>query len=165
MDTHNAAARAAGRAVDQRPQPRRPGRPSSYDPDIAAELCRLIACGYKRDEIITFPNMPGAATIWRWRRNIPAFRIAHARAREWAAERIAEQGVMAAMNATPETAAAARLAFDAARWAAARLDPARWSTNAAANAAARDPAAAARKAAVRAEIIAALQGMARPLYG
>ena len=58
-----------------------------------------------------------------WRRDHPAFSAMFARAREDCGDTMAEAAVAVAMTATPETAQAVRVKYDALRWYASKLGP------------------------------------------
>jgi hypothetical protein len=101
--------------------PAKRGRPSSYDPEIAAQFCEKLAEGQLAINIQKLPGMPKFSTIYRWIAAYPEFKAAYATARELQAHSIAEQAVDTGMNATAENAQAARLQFDAGRWFASRM--------------------------------------------
>ena len=67
--------------------------------------------------------MPGRSTVCDWRRAHPEFQTSYAQAREASGDVWAERALQAALSATPETAQAARVRFDALRWYASKLAP------------------------------------------
>jgi hypothetical protein len=79
------------------------------------------------------------------------------------AEMVALRAVDRAVHTTPQTANADKLASDVLRWYAAKLDPARWSDKAELQVTVTNPEADADKARQRAELVAALQRLAKPL--
>jgi hypothetical protein len=100
--------------------PARRGRPSSYDPELAAQFCELLAEGELGINIAKLPGMPSLSSVHRWLTR-PEFKAAYAEARTMQAHAIAERAVDTGMNATAENAQAARVRFDAGRWFASRL--------------------------------------------
>jgi hypothetical protein len=101
--------------------PAKRGRPSSYDPEIAAQFCEKLAEGQLAINIQKLPGMPKFSTIYRWIAANQEFKAAYAVAREMQAHSIAEKAVDAGMNATAENAQAARVHFDSGRWFASRM--------------------------------------------
>ncbi len=99
------------------------GRHSTYTTAIAAELCRRLSIGDLLIDICVNPPFPPLSTVYRWSERYPVFREMLIRAREDQAHAVAERAVRAGRSATAETAAAARVQFDADRWFAARLLP------------------------------------------
>lgn len=99
------------------------GRPPVYAPQVWEEVLLQISRGEFVYVIADQPGMPSVSGIKHKVENDPAFAADYARAREAQSHAHAERGVMAARNATPETAQAARLQFDAERWMAGKLAP------------------------------------------
>lgn len=97
------------------------GRPSTYTPELAAMILERMSEGEFVQEICAEEGMPHVGTLWRWREARPEFREAYARARLAQADAIAERGFLRAWNA--KDAQIDRLAFDAAKWISAKLDP------------------------------------------
>jgi hypothetical protein len=59
------------------------GRPLTYSDEIATIICdRLAADECSLSEICREDDMPSLSTVYRWRRDIPAFRENYTRARE-----------------------------------------------------------------------------------
>jgi hypothetical protein len=59
------------------------GRPSTYTPEIAEEICRRLAEGESLLSITEDPEMPGYSTICAWNaRNLGGFQEKYARARD-----------------------------------------------------------------------------------
>lgn len=69
------------------------GRPSSYSPELAAELCARLAEGRSLRKVCLDDDMPGMATVFRWLGNDEheAFRAQYARACEVRADADAEE--------------------------------------------------------------------------
>lgn len=99
------------------------GRPVIYNDDMWAEVLEQISSGEFVRVIAERPGMPSVSGIKRKIESDPVFAAAYAEARVEQSHAHAERGVMAACNATPETAQAARLQFDAERWIAGKLAP------------------------------------------
>ena len=101
---------------------RRPGRPTKYTAELGAAICRLVVTGHSQRQIAAMAGMPATSTIHRWGHAHEQFRRQHARAKQLAAEMIAEHRKRA-LACTHATVAVER--FDALRWLASRLDPTR----------------------------------------
>lgn len=97
------------------------GRPSSYTPELAAEICRRLAEGESLKSICAEDGMPSRPTFFAWVADRPEFLNMYRAAREMQAHAVAEQAVEDALAA--EDAAKGRLAFDARRWFASKLAP------------------------------------------
>jgi terminase small subunit-like protein len=119
-------------------EPKKTGRPSSYTPEIAEEICRRMADGESVLKICKEPGMPSTAAIFRWLEAKPAFREQYARARELQAHHYFERIVQIAFddksdffvdNETGKVisdhvrVARARLQVDALKWCSAKLLP------------------------------------------
>lgn len=97
------------------------GRPSTYSPEIAAEVCRRIAEGELVSAITAETDMPSRSALWDWQQAHPEFADMYARARERAGDAHAERAVTEALAiADPQQQ---RLRFDALRWFAAKVAP------------------------------------------
>jgi hypothetical protein len=143
--------------------PAHTGRPAHYTPATAQLVCEMIADGFTMTEIAKREGMPSRQALTHWAATVPAFAVALARAREGQASAIAERGFSEAWrdDLAPQDIARARLRFDAARWLASVIDPARYGSRADLSVTVIDPVAAERAAIQRAEIVAALQRIAR----
>jgi hypothetical protein len=119
-------------------EPKKKGRPSSYTPEIAEEICRRMADGESVLKICKEPGMPSTAAIFRWLEANSAFREQYARARELQAHHYFERIVQIAFddksdffidNETGKVTsdhvrvARARLQVDALKWCSAKLLP------------------------------------------
>ena len=103
--------------------PAKVGRPPTPNKaEVMDAVCRRIADG----ELI------GAAakaegiertTVWRWLREDESFRNAYARAREEAADALADEALEVARGSVPERAASDRLLVDTLKWTAAKRRP------------------------------------------
>jgi hypothetical protein len=134
------------------------GRPPiAYDPAIADQICDRIAHGEVLGEILREEGMPSRTAVLHWLDRVPEFEAAYTRARGSQADAVAERGFAEAWAAhEPQYVYRARLRFDAAKWLASRLDPAKWSDKAELRVHVNDTESSAR----RAELIAALQRLA-----
>ena len=101
---------------------RRPGRPTKYTAELGAAICRLVVTGHSQRQIAAMAGMPATSTIHRWEHAHEQFRRQHARAKELAAEMVAEHRKRA-LACTHPTAGLDR--FHALRWLVSRLDPIR----------------------------------------
>jgi hypothetical protein len=99
------------------------GRPTSYSPELAAEILESMANGELGIEVCSRPGMPKFGTLYGWMRRHPEFAQAYAGAREIQAHALAERAVQSGRYATAEDAQAARVRMDADKWLAARIDP------------------------------------------
>lgn len=58
------------------------GRPSSYTPEIAEEICKRIAGGESVRKLAMSEDMPSEQTVFNWLQGHPAFLGQYLRARE-----------------------------------------------------------------------------------
>lgn len=96
-------------------------RPSSYDPEVAELICRLIAEGEGITHVCAREGMPSPGTVYRWLEANEEFRQAYARARDQQADRFADEIVRIADE--EEDPNRAKVRIDARKWAAAKLAP------------------------------------------
>jgi hypothetical protein len=88
------------------------GRPSDYNPKVAAEICERIADGETLTDICRDAKLPHRVTVWRWLKDNEEFAANHARAREigghWLEDKIAAEAerIVDAESATVATAKA-----------------------------------------------------------
>lgn len=101
---------------------KRIGRPSTYTPEIADEICEQIVLG-KSLVAITRENieMPNVATVYRWMREHADFCNRYARARQDQADTLADEITDIADNEPDPNKA--RVRVDARKWVAAKLKP------------------------------------------
>ena len=99
------------------------GRPTKYNEELAAKVCERLSDGEPLTKICSDEGMPPRRTVCAWRHAHPEFEANYTRARENAGDVWAERALQAALSATPETAQAARVRFDALRWYASKLAP------------------------------------------
>lgn len=101
------------------------GRPSDYLPEVAADICSLLADGESLRKVCDRPGMPNKATVFRWLAQHEEFRDQYAKATETRADAIFEDMFDIADNVAEEAAAVgkARLRIDTRKWALARMNP------------------------------------------
>lgn len=73
------------------PRVRGMGRPSSFTPEVAAEICERLANGESLRGICAGEDMPGMSTVFRWLGENETFREQYARAREAQADTLADE--------------------------------------------------------------------------
>lgn len=117
--------RLAQARIEGRHNPRG-GRPTTYHPQVAGLICRRLVGGMTLDEACALPGLPVSQTVFDWIERYPQFADAYRRARMLQAHRRFDQVWEIAQAATPETAYAARVKIEAARWQAAKLAPKRY---------------------------------------
>lgn len=66
----------------QAPAKRKIGRPTTYSPELAAELCRRIISGRSTQAVCSDPDMPDDSVVYRWRMIHAEFNDMLARARD-----------------------------------------------------------------------------------
>jgi len=105
------------------------GRPSDYLPEVAADICSLLADGESLRKVCERQGMPGKATVFRWLAQHEEFRDQYAKATETRADAIFEEMFDIADNVTEEATAVgkARLRIDTRKWALARMNPKKYS--------------------------------------
>lgn len=69
------------------------GRPSTYDPEITAELCRRLIDGESLRSICKDPRMPAAPTVYDWIDHVPEFAKQYSRARLFLATGMVHEGL------------------------------------------------------------------------
>jgi hypothetical protein len=101
------------------------GRPSEYLPEVAADICSLLADGESLRKVCERPGMPNKATVFRWLVQHDEFRDQYAKATETRADAIFEEMFDIADEVAEEAAAVgkARLRIDTRKWALARMNP------------------------------------------
>ncbi|MGC1056778.1 ubiquitin carboxyl-hydrolase [Pantoea agglomerans] len=101
------------------------GRPSDYLPEVAADICSLLADGESLRKVCERAGMPNKATVFRWLAQHDEFRDQYAKATETRADAIFEEMFDIADGVAEEAAAVgkARLRIDTRKWALARMNP------------------------------------------
>ena len=91
------------------------GRPLTYKPDVALEICRRLATGETLKGICRDEGMPHESTVRGWAvADVDGFATLFARARECQAHALADAALDEAQRA--EDPQLGRLAFDARKW-------------------------------------------------
>ena len=90
--------------AETRAVPKPPGRPSIYNPELAAQICEHIAQGKSLRTIAEMEGMPHQATIMAWLDGSrPEFSEQYARAREAQADKLAEETLLIADESSQDT--------------------------------------------------------------
>ena len=117
---------------------RKPGRPSKYTEEAAAEICRRISDGKSLRRVCLGEDMPDTKTVLRWlsTKENEAFRLQYAHARELQADALFDEALEIA-DATEddwietdggkkidhEHVQRSKLRVDTRKWAAGKLAP------------------------------------------
>jgi hypothetical protein len=116
------------------------GRPSDYTPDVADKICSQIADGKSMRTICREESMPHMSTVFRWLREHDEFREQYVRAKDDAADAMAEDILEIADDGTNdymtitkgdkeyevvngEAIQRSRLRVDSRKWLMAKLKP------------------------------------------
>ncbi|SKA79300.1 hypothetical protein SAMN03097719_3214 [Pantoea ananatis] len=103
------------------------GRPSDYLPEVAADICSLLADGESLRKVCERQGMPSKTSVFRWLAEHQEFRDQYAKATETRAEAIFEEMFDIADSVAEEAAAVgkARLRIDTRKWALSAPSPTR----------------------------------------
>lgn len=114
------------------------GRPSTYNDDIAAEICSRLAKGQSLNSMCKLDHMPDITTVYEWMFKHPSFSQKYAKAREDQADTMADE-IQEIVDEEPERVqseygsyvdsgyvANKRLRIDARKWIASKLKPKRY---------------------------------------
>lgn len=101
------------------------GRPSDYLPEVADDICALIASGESVLKISKRPGMPAQSTIYKWLSEHEEFSEKYRRARETQADYFADEMIGIADSCIPDAAevAKAKLRIDARKWYVTKVAP------------------------------------------
>ena len=101
------------------------GRPSLYTQELADEICSRLADGESLRKICRDDAMPEGRTVWKWLRKHEEFVQQYARAKEEAADSLAEdiQNIADKTLSGDYEPQASRVAIDAYKWTASKLKP------------------------------------------
>lgn len=101
------------------------GRPSDYLPEVADDICALIADGESLRSVCKRKGMPNTTKVMRWLRENPDFREQYAKAMESRADAVFEELFDIADDVAEESAAIskAKLRIDTRKWALSRMSP------------------------------------------
>jgi hypothetical protein len=97
------------------------GRSSTYDDELAEEICTRVSDGASLSEVCSAKGMPNSRTIYRWLDANEEFCRKYERARERQGHTNAALAVKHAVEAND--AGLGRLAYDALKWHASKLAP------------------------------------------
>jgi hypothetical protein len=97
------------------------GAPTTYNEDIATEICTLIAEGNSLRKIAAMEGMPTLRTIMNWLNRHDEFVQQYARAKESQAD--AYEELMLEVARTEKDVQRARLIVDTMKWTASKLKP------------------------------------------
>ncbi len=117
------------------------GRPSDYRPDVGDIICERLVEGESLRAICRSDGMPSISSVFRWIHQFPEFREQYERAREWQAEKFADEMLDIADDATNdfmervdsegrvsydlngEHVQRSKIRLDARKWVASKLKP------------------------------------------
>jgi hypothetical protein len=102
-------------------------RPTVFTAEFGEKICERIAEGEMLTIMCKDREHPSYHTVYKWIDTNAAFAKSYKLAKELQAHAFAEKAVQTAMAATPDSANAARVKFDAQRWYAAKLLPVTYS--------------------------------------
>lgn len=121
---------------EKRKKPAPVGRPTDYSPELINEICDRIANGEPLVRICREEAMPNVVTVYRWLNKYPEFSNLYAKAKDAAADTLAEEIQDIADSIPMETTDKEgntrfdpayinwmRLRVDARKWVAAKLKP------------------------------------------
>lgn len=99
--------------------------PSDYLPEMAPDICSLLADGESLRKVCERPGMSNKSTVFRWLAQHDEFRDQYAKATETRTGAIFEEMFDISDAVTEEAAAVgkARLRIDTRKWALARMSP------------------------------------------
>ncbi|MEQ5254196.1 ubiquitin carboxyl-hydrolase [Providencia sp. Je.9.19] len=101
------------------------GRPSDYLPEVADDICALLANGESLRKICKRQGMPAIRTVMYWLQKHDDFMQQYVRAREGQAESLLEEILEIADDCSPDPAAVAKakLQVDARKWYITKVAP------------------------------------------
>ncbi len=101
------------------------GRPSDYMPEVADDICTLLADGESLRDVCRHPGMPNKATVFRWLAENEVFRDQYAKATDVRADVIFDEIIDIADSTEADAAevAKSRLKIDARKWVLSRMAP------------------------------------------
>jgi hypothetical protein len=97
------------------------GRASTYTPETAKDICRMIENGMTLVAICQLQDMPDISTVYDWQDAHTEFAESYARARQRQADTFAAMVMTEAFNS--HDAQIGRLRIDALKWTASKLAP------------------------------------------
>lgn len=107
------------------------GRPSKYNPEVAAKICERLSEGESLRKICKDSDLPDRCTVLKWLTIHPEFNHQYARARVISAEADADDVAFCAREVLEGRmdAAAANAAVNALKWSAGQRNPKRYGPN------------------------------------
>jgi len=103
------------------------GRPEIYSENLAEMVLAHFANGGTIQKMNADPALPVWDTVRRWKRDRPEFSSRYTRAREDAADFVADEGLKAAREASDkDNSAAARVKLEGAKWFSSVMNPKRF---------------------------------------
>lgn len=117
------------------------GRPTTYSKDLADKICEQLASGDSMRTVCKADEMPAMSTVFKWIREIPEFSKQYVKAKEEAADALAEEMMDIADDASNDWMAKhgkdtqeswqlngehvqrSRLRIDTRKWIASKLKP------------------------------------------
>ena len=100
------------------------GRPSNFNRETFAEICRQLGGGESLTQICLKPGMPSRPTVQRWMDEHADIRADYVRARELQAAAYVDK--MLHIADTTSDPALARVKVDTLKWVSGRLHPKLW---------------------------------------
>lgn len=102
------------------------GRPiwKDYNEEQGDIICELIMDGMPLSKVCKLPGMPGRGTVIKWLTKYPQFDAQYARARQFQADKLADEIVEIADTVTDPQLA--RNMIDARKWMAGKMRPQRY---------------------------------------
>lgn len=105
---------------------RKHGRPSSYTPALATEICERLAAGESLLSICRSEHMPSDASVRRWViEDIQSFSSEYARARDLGLEHCAEE-IIAIADDRSDDPKSRQVRLDARKWYLSKIAPKRY---------------------------------------
>lgn len=119
------AKKATKKSVKKVAAKRPPGAPTIFTQAIADTICDRIACGESLKTIVRDKSMPAERTVYRWLKEMDAFRQQYARAREDQGDADADAVVDIADQVIKGKIShqAGRVAIEARKWSAGKRKP------------------------------------------
>jgi hypothetical protein len=107
----------------KKPEPGKPGRPSTFSQEIADRICDLMVDGKDMQEICKMDDMPSRATVLRWQNQHPEFDAQCVRAREALAEFELQKLKELADNCTEKNVNSTRVKLNHFQWRVMKIAP------------------------------------------
>ena len=107
----------------KKPEPGKPGRPSTFREEIADEIVRRMIEGENLTQICRDEHMPPRVTVYAWFDSRPEFYARCARAREALADYLVDDIEQMAKKATKEDLEQVKLQISVAQWRAMKVAP------------------------------------------